>query len=448
MPCFDLVGWSWEPCALFWRLLDSRGTVASMCAARASRITASHRRRWRWVLLASVAAWLSLDVLSSAVERPADVVLVSRAGGTNGAKANGSSYQPQLSANGRRAVFESLASNLTSDDRKRDADVFVRDLARHKTMLVSHANVAGATMAPTGNAISANGRFVVYQGTTGHRIDIYVRDLRTGSLVVASRASGPRGRRGNGDSSWGTISANGRWVLFHSEARNLTSEGSSGVFLRDLRTNRTELVVSIADSSGPEIEPVLAGNGRYVAFKAGTVDAGTQLFVFDRVTGAIEIVSRASGADGALANGLMYGALMSADGRVVSFLSAASNLTESGTAGETNVYVRDLRAQTTTRVSDSAPPGTPGRGYSDGALSSDGRFIVFLGSVERAPGEPPVEAILERDLELASTAVVATRDDIGGRRPLGFSIAEEGDLVAFSAARDSGSSRVYMWHAG
>ena len=357
-------------------------------------------RRWPLVMLPLIAAWPSLDVPSSAVESPSDVVLVSRASGASGVKANGLSYGPQLAANGRHIVFASFASNLTPNDRKRDGDVFVRDLERHRTLLVSHANAASAGIAPAG-AISANGRYVVFHGTTGQRLDVYVRDLRTGSFVVASRASGARGRRGNDDSSRGSISADGRWVLFHSQARNLTRERTGGLFVRDLQTHKTKLLVRIADSSGLTTEPVLAANGRYVAFKAGG-DAGTQLFVFDWSTGAMEIVSRASGAEGALANDLMYGAKISADGRVVSFLSAATNLTEAGTAGETNVYVRDLRAQTTTRVSDSAPPDTPGRGVGDGALSSDGRFVVFLGSVETTAGGPSLEAILMRDLRTAT----------------------------------------------
>jgi RTX calcium-binding nonapeptide repeat (4 copies) len=127
------------------------------------RAAAVRGRRWGVVVVclglalaaAGGAAWAAKD----------DVELVSRAGGASGAKGNGDSSVPALSADGRLVAFQSGASNLHPDDGDFTQDVFVRDLQAGTTTLVSRA--AGAA-GGKGNsfsfeaAVSADGRFVAF----------------------------------------------------------------------------------------------------------------------------------------------------------------------------------------------------------------------------------------------------------------------------------------------
>ena len=97
--------------------------------------------------------------------------LESRADGAAGAKGNGASLNPELSADGRFVAFASTASNLHPEDPDRLADVFVRDLQTHTNTLVSRAaGAAGVKGNGTSRLplISADGRFVAFQSTASN----------------------------------------------------------------------------------------------------------------------------------------------------------------------------------------------------------------------------------------------------------------------------------------
>ena len=128
-----------------------------------------------------------------------------------------------MSGNGRYVAFQSRAKNLSSDDGDGSIDVFVRDLQSGTTALASR--VSGAAGA-AGDAdaedpsISADGRFVAFQSNSDNLsgedddayVDIFVRDLQTTVTSYVSRATGATGVSGNGDSYYPSISADGRYV--------------------------------------------------------------------------------------------------------------------------------------------------------------------------------------------------------------------------------------------
>ena len=190
-------------------------------------------------------------------------------------------------------------------------------------------------------SISADGRYVAFASTAENlsaedndsAADIFVRDLQTGTAILVSRASGPTGAAGDRTSEAPAISADGRFVAFASEADNLSDEDWSGidVFVRDLEANTTTLV------------------------------------------------SRASGASGAPGDWRSIDPSISADGRFVAFSSIAQNLSDEDWSAS-DIFVRDLQANTTTLVSraSGAPRSTGGRGRLDRPLDLRRRALRRL----------------------------------------------------------------------
>lgn len=186
-----------------------------------------------------------------------------------------------------------------------------------------------------------------------------------------------------------SISQDGRYVAFMTEADNLVAGDTNGVndvFVRDRATGHTQRVSVSAtgEQSGtghfiPNVA-TLSGNGRFVVFSSSArlvpEDQGSQidLFVRDLESGSTERVS--VGLAGAEANSVSFGGSISDDGRYVCFDSYASNLVE-GDTGELDVFVRD-RLLGTTRCVSVAPDGHVADNRSfQGALSADGRFVAF-----------------------------------------------------------------------
>src|SRR5512139_4030823 len=100
------------------------------------------------------------------------------------------------------------------------------------------------------NSLSADGRYVVFEslaplvaGDTNNDFDIYIRDHLTGTLERASAASD--GSQANSISEQGSISADGRYVAFYSNANNLVAgdtNSSRDIFVRDRQTGQTTRV--------------------------------------------------------------------------------------------------------------------------------------------------------------------------------------------------------------
>lgn len=242
-------------------------------------------------------------------------------------------------------------------------------------------------------SISADGRAVAFVspatnlvgGDTNGAIDVFVHDRRSGTTERASVDSG--GAEGNGHCSSPSLSSDGRYVAFSSDATNLVSGDTNAVgdiFVRDCRSGTTERVsVGLgAEANSSSSAPSLSADGRYVAFASyanNLVDEDTgwhsDIFVRDRLSGTTERVS--VGQNGNQGNFTSSSASISADGRYVAFTSGASNLVTGDTNGSVDIFVRDCQSRTTERVSvDSL--GTQGDdGCGGSSISADGRFVAF-----------------------------------------------------------------------
>ncbi|WP_433158604.1 TolB family protein [Kribbella sp. CA-247076] len=221
-----------------------------------------------------------------------------------------------------------------------------------------------------GLGVSAHGRYVVFSsyasdlvaGDTNGDRDVFVRDTVTGRTTLVS--VGVNGAQGNGESRQGSISADGRYVAFNSYATNLfpgdTNDGPD-VFVRDLRTGRTTLVSTGLErlANHGAHQPEISADGRHVVFTsastnlvAGDTNDFEDIFVRDLRAGRTERVSLT--ADGQQTAIFSRDPAISADGRIVAFTSENSR-----------VLVRD-RAKKTTRV------------VSDGVVIDPGTFIVEM----------------------------------------------------------------------
>ena len=196
------------------------------------------------------------------------------------------------------------------------------------------------------------------------------------------------GTQGIGYSQYPSISADGRYVAFHSPAMNLVTgdmNGFTDVFVHDRTTGATTLLSVASDGTqgtGESMYPSISADGRYVAFHSdasslvtGDTNSRHDIFVHDRTTGITTRVSVAS--DGTQGNNYSSDLSISADGRYVVFQSAASNLVSGDTNSADDVFVHDLTTGTTTRVSvDSV--GTQGNNHSNiPSISADGRYVAF-----------------------------------------------------------------------
>jgi Bacterial Ig domain/WD40-like Beta Propeller Repeat len=294
--------------------------------------------------------------------------LVSRAAGATGAKGNSYSNAAAISADGRFVAFSSTAWNLHPGDDDSNSDVFARDLQTNTVTLVSRAGgAAGAkgNARSSSPAISTDGRFVAFDsdatnlhpddGDTSD--DVFVRDLQANTTTLVSRAAGATGDKGDGDSEYAAISADGRFVAFDSDATNLHPDDDDSnyhVFVRDLETNTTTLVSRATGADGAKgdaegFNPAISADGRFVAFESdatnlhpGDGDSDYDVFVRDLEAHTTTLVSRAAGATGENGNDRSYEPAISADGRFVAFESGATNLYPDNGDTAWDVFRRDV----------------------------------------------------------------------------------------------------------
>jgi Tol biopolymer transport system component len=147
----------------------------------------------------------------------------------DGTQANHASDSPRLSADGRYIAFTSLAGNLVAGDWNETGDIFVHDRQTGETERVSvAANGAQTDAGSDGASISADGRFVAFTSYAWNLVpndtnefeDVFVHDRQTGLTKIVSVASA--GTLGNLSAGRASLSADGRFVAFESQASNLT----------------------------------------------------------------------------------------------------------------------------------------------------------------------------------------------------------------------------------
>ncbi len=244
--------------------------------------------------------------------------------------------------------------------------------------------VATALLAASTGALLGDGTAAAAAGGTTLRVSV-----------------APDGGPADNASTAQRISADGRYVAFVSTASNLvtgkTDRTRSDVFVRDLETATTSLASVAPDGTAGDREsrsPSLSADGRYVAFQSAATDliAGdtndqADIFVRDLLAGVTTRVSVAS--SGAQADSFSQAPSISADGRYVAFVSRATNLAPGGGASITaDVYVHDRESGTTTRVSVPAVDASEQYNTEQPTISPDGQFVLYVSdSPRQVPGD-------------------------------------------------------------
>lgn len=192
------------------------------------------------------------------------------------------------------------------------------------------------------------------------------------------------------DKSWlyQTISADGRFTAFWSQATNLVpgdTNGKADLFVHDRqfgRTKRISVSSTGEQANDASYHPLISGTGVLVAFSspatnlvAGDTNNWWDAFVYNRITGSVQRIKAAGGLQ---VNGNTYASAISRNGRYLVLASEADNLVPGDTNGATDIFVRDRLTGKTERV-DVASDGTEAStgAYYYTAISDDGRHVAF-----------------------------------------------------------------------
>jgi uncharacterized repeat protein (TIGR01451 family) len=313
----------------------------------------------------------------------------------------GISTAPAISDDGRYVAFKSEATNLVKGDRNGFTDVFVRDRAAGTTELIS-ADGGGdnPAISPDGNFVAFE-----TTGIDGDFAeDVYLRDRVTGALERISVSFDGSEVFSPSDNPVVATAPNGRPIVaFDSGAPNLVPNDGTNVdvFVRDLSgPSPTTELVSVSSTGAPAGEfdtsrdPSISADGRFVAFESDALNFtavpqtgfSSDIFVRDRLASATVLASPSGG--GGEASGESEDPEISADGRFVGFASFASDLIPLTTDpdGELvrDAFVRDLAAGSTEMVSvNSAHEDATRDGFHDdvgaGPVSADG-LVVLMGT--------------------------------------------------------------------
>ena len=344
---------------------------------------------------------------------------------------DGTSTNPSISADGRLVAFSSRATNLvTSDPNGSENDIFVYDRDSDTTELLT----SGGNSSSAFPSISADGRFVAFFSNASNLVtndangtggDIFVFDLASDTTELLTPG-------GNSSSGSPSISADGRFVTFASNASNLVLDDPNGtigdIFVFNRDSGATELVTS--DNNGASVNPSISADGRFVAFYSYAPNLvasdpnGTtpDIFVYDRESDTIELLTSGG-------NNTSFAPSISADGRYVAFYSNASNLVANDPNGvNADIFVYDRDSGTTELLTS----GSDGANLNP-SISADGRFVAFYSRASNlVPTDPNgiTPDIFVYDRDSGTTELLTTSGDGTSTNP---SISADGRLVAFSS---------------
>ncbi|GGR30345.1 hypothetical protein GCM10008957_46430 [Deinococcus ruber] len=354
--------------------------------------------------------------------------------------------QPIISGDGRYVVFTSTSDTLTppgpDGNSYRFPMLFIRALLTRQTTIVNSdghgntRNIAGLTP-----SVNADGRYVAYSGYDSYASpnsvyrEIFVKDRQTGNLILATPGLGPSGIS-NGLNDTPSISNDGRYVAFTSEAANLIqgdSNNTKDIFVRDLQTGVTSRVNTSSTGqqveSGVSNEPSISGNGRYVAFTSLAQGLDTlpssnyNIYVKDIQTGALVRASTTSSGQPTPIGTNASSPCLNQDGTLIAFTTTADNLVANDTPNTADIFVKSLVTNSIVRANVTASGDRVAA--NNFKLSGNGRFVAF----DAYDGQH--WQIYLKDLQTGTLSTISRNGSPSDGNSEYPSITTNGDAVAF-----------------
>jgi hypothetical protein len=339
---------------------------------------------------------------------------------------NATDLVPGLSFSGTGDLF--LRNRLTNT---------TRCVSVHPTTGIPLGNVGEFAIAGTGSVVAFTTDAPVYAGDPPGSSDVLVYDSVAGTTAVVTVAH--HGGAADGDSIVAGVSGSGRFIVYSSEATNLVPGGkaSPNIYRYDRETGTT---VFVDGYQGSRID--LSSGGNVAAFVVSDATGGpdkANVYTHDFTTGVTAVASAKP--DGSPADALSSSDLdfdLSGDGLKVAF-STSVRMTPHDLNDETDVYVRDLAAATTTLVS-AGPDGNSNSRWGAGhpRISGTGRHVVFesfsklTSQADLDPARPSGRDVFVSDLQNGEVRLVSADRtgafELGGHSP---QITAFGDFVLY-----------------
>ena len=302
---------------------------------------------------------------------------------SDGTGGDADSQWPGIDGDGSVVVFDSAAANLVTGDTEGEEDVFVLDREAGTLERISVGTSGGGGNNISGNpVVTPDGRYVVYESRatnlvandTNSQYDVFVYDRDTGETERVSVASD--GTQANDGSFEAAVSSDGRFVAFESDATNLVANDTNGrrdVFVHDRDTGSTTRVnvddSGNAPSSYDSDEVDISGDGNLVVFQSQSpvfaADDDNNLvdvFLRDIAAGTtirVSVDTDETDGDGGDPDGSSTDPAISSDGSTVVFASTATDLIASDGNNDQDVFSYDVATQAIERVSVDTGGGDP-----------------------------------------------------------------------------------------
>jgi Tol biopolymer transport system component len=303
-----------------------------------------------------------------------------------------------------------------------DDTLYIRDLARCQTDTI--LTVSGGLLTDPMWAADDN-RLVYVYSADGAAVNkqVYYYDINSGTSTLASTSSA--GVAANNTCANPSISADGRYIAFASDASNLVSGAATTatrIYIKDTLTGDIQVITNSGTPVTTDDVSSISASGKYVAYATNTALTGadtngtTDVYRYDRVTGTSVYCSQSTGGTGGNARSLAP--RMSTDGSRVVFYSEATNLVAGDTNAVADVFLRDITAGTTTRLSLTTGGVEQDAGPVDieawqPEISLDGKWCAFESTATNlvAGDTNGVQDIFLRDIATPVTTRVSVHTD-------------------------------------
>ena len=309
---------------------------------------------------------------------------------------NNHSLSPSISADGKYVVFSSEASNLVVNDTNGVADIFVSNTDNWNIERISVNNTWEESNAWSYEpSISADGRYVVFSSEasnlvvddTNGLVDVFIYDIQNRTIKRVSVDD--TWHEADWESRWWDISADGKLITFVSNATNLVPNDlnwSDDIFLYsmdDWNIERISVDNNWNEGNWNSYDSVISVDGKYIVFTSQATNLVlndsnwvSDVFIYNIQTWDIERISVDNNWNEG--NWNSYSPSISTNGKIITFVSNATNLVVDDTNTFADIFMKNLGENTLDRVSVNNDQSQSNQDSYNPNISADGKYIIFM----------------------------------------------------------------------